>query len=174
MERMGGRRADEAKESTLLEEWRPMSIDLVIVGPIKETMIDEDTCIVVKKTTSLQSICRIDVVHSIQIRLSPNGCRAFACSTRRVKAQNLSLSLVEIPWLEGPGCNWPAIPFRWRWMKENNNEDEIQICSFPIQLKYQRRQRKKWKLTIFSYWQERTFKVWRFPSTLAGLITKTP
>ena len=50
MERTGGGQADKAKESTLLEEWRPMSIDLVIVGPIEETMLDEDTCIEVKKT----------------------------------------------------------------------------------------------------------------------------
>ena len=39
--------------------------NLVIVGLIEETMLDIDTCIKVKKTTSLQSICRIDVVHSI-------------------------------------------------------------------------------------------------------------
>ena len=86
MERTGGRQADEAKESTLLEEWRPMSIDLVIIGPIEETVLDKDTCIVVKKPTSLHRIHRIDVVHSIRFRPSPNGCRAFACSTRRVKA----------------------------------------------------------------------------------------
>ena len=94
MERMDGGRADEAKESTLLEEWRPMSINLFILGPIKETMLDEDTCIVVKKSTSLQSIRRIDVVYSIRIRLCPNRCRAFACSTRRVEARTCLLSLV--------------------------------------------------------------------------------
>ena len=69
-----------------------MSTDLVIVGHFKE-ILDKDTCIVVKKTTSLQSIRRIDVVYSICVRLCPNRCQAFACSTQ-VKAQNLSLSWV--------------------------------------------------------------------------------
>ena len=59
----------EAMESSLQEEWSPMSTDLVIVGLIEETMLDIDTCIKVKKTTSLQSIHRIDVVHSIRFRL---------------------------------------------------------------------------------------------------------
>ena len=32
---------------------------------------------------------------------------------------------------------------RWRKMKENNNEDKIQICSFPILLKYPRQQKEE-------------------------------
>ena len=84
----------EAKETSLQEEWSPMSTDLVIIGLIEETMLDVYTCIEVKKTTSFQSIHRIDVVHLIQIRLCPNGCQAFACSTQRVEARNLSLSWV--------------------------------------------------------------------------------
>ena len=34
-------------------------------------------------------------------------------------------------------------------MKENNNEDKIQICSFPILLKYPRRQKKEMKTYNF-------------------------
>ena len=46
----------------------------------------------------------------------PEGRRAHACSSRRSWGLNVSLSWVRTP-KEGPGYNWPAIPFRWREMK---------------------------------------------------------
>ena len=45
----------------------------------------------------------------------PDGRRAHACSSRRSRGSYVSLSWVRTP-KEGPGYNWPAIPFRWRKM----------------------------------------------------------
>ena len=45
----------------------------------------------------------------------PDGRRAHACSSRRSRGSYVSLSWVRTP-KEGPGYNWPAIPFRWREM----------------------------------------------------------
>ena len=41
----------------------------------------------------------------------PDGRRAHACSSRRSRGLYVSLSWVRTP-KEGPGYNWPAIPFR--------------------------------------------------------------
>ena len=80
-----------------------MSLDHHHVGPFDETNLDDDE-IEVKEPLGLQSVRRIDVVHSIHFRLRPDGRRAQHALSRRIRGSYVSLSWVRTP-KEGPGYN---------------------------------------------------------------------
>ena len=80
-----------------------MSLDHHHVGPFDETNLDDDE-IEVKEPLGLQSVRRIDVVHSIHFRLRPDGRRAQHALSRRIRGLYVSLSWVRTP-KEGPGYN---------------------------------------------------------------------
>ena len=105
----------------------------------------------------------------------PDGRRAHACSSRRSRGSYVSLSWVRTP-KEGPGYNWPAIPFRRREMIGKRKWGWNPNLKFSHFTEVPKATQEKIKGNLqFFLWQEGTVdENRRLPSTLAGLITKTP
>ena len=57
------------KACILPAEWKAMSLDIPIGRTFNETMLVDDCKSKTRRTTGLQSVSRIDVVHSIRFRL---------------------------------------------------------------------------------------------------------
>ena len=99
------------KACILPAEWKAMSLDIPIGRTFDETMLVDD-CKSEDKENHWSLERQQDRCGALDpFQACPEGRRAHACSCRRSRGSYVSLSWVRTP-KEGPGYNWPAIPFR--------------------------------------------------------------